>query len=96
MIEDATTYLNIWAKADAWCQTLIKGNSAWKGHKKLVTMPKSTTAMNKVTTSGGYNEMRDYNSNMHGFYANKKEFTKNSLRKCVYSYLATGVHFQRC
>ena len=93
-MEDATAYCNMWATADIWCQTLIRYNSARKGHTKQVTMKIFTTAMNKVTAFVGYSEMRDYNvGNMHGVYTNQYKFTK---RRAVYSYFTTGVPNQRC
>ena len=48
-----------------------------------------TFAMNKVTAFGGYSAMREYKKgNIHGVYADIKEFTENVLRRLVYSYLA--------
>ena len=90
------TKLNRWATADYWCQTIIKCNSAWKGHEKEVTPRKFASAMNKVTAFGGYSAMRDYKGNIHGVYANKKEITKNDSRNKVFSYLTTGVPNQKC
>ena len=53
--------------------------------------------MNKGTEFGGYNEMRDYKvGNMHGVYVNRKKVTINDSRRLVYSYLTTGVPFQKC